>query len=391
MTGPSRVGLLAILAFLATKIGVLVTNCLTFPTLRPQEPPTPADRTAGRVPHQTPPPKPRGTVALLVPLRDEAARLPRTVAGFLTSGADEIVFLDDESTDGCADLVRDRRPTPGEPPVRVLTSTPRPDGWLGKTWACHQLAQATSADVLVFCDADVHLATGAVRSIAAEMERQGAEVFSVFARHLTGTWAERLLTPLIVDVVLCFLPFPVLREPVPAAATAHGAILAFSRDAYDAVGGFEGVKDEVVEDIALARRTRRLGRTLGLTLGGPVAQVRMYEGARQVLVGLSRGLVPVAGSRAAVLVGWAAHVAVYTLPTVLLVRRPGRWWPAVVLAIVERGLVEAKTGGRDWAAAAATPLVPLAAAPVVARSLRREQLWKGRIVVDRVWRRRHDD
>lgn len=383
MTGRPHLGLLTILAFLAAKVGILIANCLTFPTLRR---PDPGRQDLGS--SDDPPASRR--VALLVPLRNEAVRLPRTLPGFLASGADEILFLDDESTDGCADLVRRRRREPGEPPVRVLTSAPRPDGWLGKTWACHQLAGQTPADLLVFCDADVHLAPGAVRSIAAEMDRQGAQVFSVFARQLTGTWAERLLTPLIVDVVLCLLPFPALRVPVPAAATAHGAVLAFTREAYDAVGGFALVRDEVVEDIALARRTRRLGRTLGLALGGPVAQVRMYDGAREVLVGLSRGLVPVVGSRTAVVLGWAAHVAVYTLPSVLLFRRPGRWWPAVALAVVERALVEAKTGGRDWAAAAATPLVPLAAAPVVARSLRREQVWKGRVVVDRVRRRRRD-
>lgn len=365
-----------VLGFLATKLGVLAANCLLFPTLRSASA-VPEQHRADGVPRQ-----PR--VALLVPLRNEAERLPGTLPGFLAAGADELILCDDDSTDGCADLVRGYVSRPGEPTVRVLTSGPRPDGWLGKTWACHQLAAATTADHLVFCDADVHLAPGAVTAIVREMDRQDADVFSVFSRQLTGTWAERLLTPLIVDVVLCLLPFPALRTPVRSAATAHGAVLAFTRSGYDAVGGFAAVRDEVVEDVALARRTRRRGRRLGLALGGDVARVRMYRGAREVLVGLSRGLVPVAGgSRPAVVAGWAAHVAVYTLPTVLLAgRRRRRWWPAVVMAVAERALVEAKTGGRDWPAALAVPLSPLAAAPVVVRSLRRTQTWKGRTVVD---------
>lgn len=382
MTGRlGTVGRRLVLGFLAVKVTTLIANCLLFPTLR--SPARPAAGLTGRPPAAADSGARRPPVALLVPLRDEARRLPATLPGLLAAGADEVVFLDDESTDGCADLVRDRVPRPGEPTVRVLTSAPRPDGWLGKTWACHQLAAATTAPRLVFCDADVLLAPGAVDVIVEEMDRQGAEVFSVFSRQLTGTWAERLLTPLIVDVVLCFLPFPALRTPVKAAATAHGAVLAFTRSAYEAVGGFAGVRAEVVEDVALARRTRRYGRRLGLALGGSVARVRMYEGAGQVLVGLSRGLVPVArGSRAAVVAGWLAHVAVYTVPAVLVARGSRGWWPAVVAAVAERVLVEAKTGGRDWAAALATPLVPLAAAPVVVRSLRREQTWKGRTVVD---------
>ena len=76
--------------------------------------------------------------------------------------------------------------------------------------------------MLVFCDADVLLAPGAARALLGEMNRQRADAFSVFSRHITGGWAERLLVPLIVDVVLCFLPFGLLRAPVPAAATAPG-------------------------------------------------------------------------------------------------------------------------------------------------------------------------
>ena len=78
--------------------------------------------------------------------------------------------------------------------------------------------------------------------MTAAMQQQDADVFSVFCRQIVGSWAERLLLPLICDVVLCFLPFPLLRLPVPAAATAFGGLLAFRRPAYDRLGGFAAVR-----------------------------------------------------------------------------------------------------------------------------------------------------
>ncbi len=360
----------AVLAFLGLKTATVAANALLFPTLRTD---------TGAVPP--------ASTALLVPVRDEAHRLPATRPGLLTAGAREIVFLDDGSTDGTAALLertvrrlRDDGTLAPDVVVRVLTGAPRPAGWTGKTWACAQLADATDADLLVFCDADVRLGPGALAAVAGELARQSADVFSVFPRQLTGTWSERLLTPLITDVVLAFLPFPLLRVPgraAASAATANGAVLAFSRSAYRRTGGFAAVRTEVVEDVAVARRTRRLGLRLGLALGGDAVATRMYTGQAEVVAGLGRGLTPVAGGRRwLVAAGLAGHLLAYTAPVLLM--RSRRWRLAAALGVVERGLVEAKAGGRDWAAVGLVSASPVAALPVVRQALRREQVWKGR-------------
>jgi Glycosyl transferase family 21 len=356
-----------VVTFLCGKLLVLLSNLRSFPTLQP----------AARLDQSEP------RVALLIPVRDEAASLPATLPGLLFSGAAEVIFLDDGSSDGSAQIISTalaEMPAAGTTSARLLTGSARPDGWTGKTWACDQLARATTADVLVFCDSDVLLRPGAVPSVVAAMRHQRADVFSVFCRQLVGGWPERLLLPLIVDVVLCFLPFRLLSQPVPAAATASGAVLAFRRDAYVQLGGFAAVRTEVVEDVSIARRTRRAGLTLGLALGGDVAQVRMYRGYRQVIAGMGRGLVPAAGGRrwlVALGLGW--HLAAYAAPLAMALRGGSRWWRvAAGLGITERVLVEAKTGGRDWPAALLVTLSPLVAIPVVAQSLRPRQVWRGR-------------
>ena len=351
-----------VVAFLVVKLTNLTVNLFRFPVLAPAV--TPAGDAA--------------RVSLLIPVRDEAHRLPWTLAGLLAQDVDEILLLDDGSTDGSERLLL--RETRFHSTARVVTGRPRPTGWTGKTWALSQLADQAAGDVLVFCDADVELAPGAIRAVLAEMRRQKADAFSVFPRQRTGSFGEHLLVPLIDDVLLCYLPFPLLQAPVPSAATANGSIFAFERTCLKALGGFGTVRTHVVEDVAMARRVRRQGFGLGLALGGDLVQARMYESWSGVVTGFGRGLRPaVGGSRAVLVLGLVWHLAVYTFPAVRAVQGARRWQVPLVLAMLERLLVEAKTGRRSWFQALLVPLGPIAATPVVGRAMRRHQTWKGRV------------
>lgn len=356
----------AVLAFLLVKLTSLGLNLVQFPVLK-----------AGERWHrddQLPAP----TVSLLVPVRDEAANLPRTLPGMLAQrGVTEVVLLDDQSTDGSADIAIAM--IDGSPLARVVSGTPVPPGWVGKNWACEQLANEGQGQLLVYCDADVLLADGAVEAVVAQLMDQGADIFSVFPRQLTGSLGEALVTPLIDDVLLCFLPFGLLSVDVAkAAATANGSLIAFTRTGYDKLGGFASVRGKIVEDVALARRARQLGLQLGLALGGDLVRTRMYHGYREVVTGLSRGLLPVTGgSRSLLLAAAAWHVAVYTLPLGASMRQR-RWLLPLALGIAERALVAAKCDAAAIGQAVLTPLSPLAFLPLVAQAMRRQQRWKGR-------------
>jgi hypothetical protein len=343
---------LAVLAYHLLKLGGLLVNLVTFPVLR-RRPDAGAPR-----------------VSLLVPARDEEARLPATLAGLEAQPALEILVLDDRSADGTAGVVTGS----GDDRVRLLEGEPCPVGWVGKNWACHQLAKAARGDVLVFVDADVTLAPGALAAVLHELRTQRADLLSVFPRQVTGTLGERLLVPLIDETLLGFLPHPLLDVPLAAsAATANGQLLAFRRAAYDRLGGHAGVAGEIVEDVALARRTRAAGLKLGLALGGDLVQARMYDGYRTTVAGFGKSLRAAhGGSRALLALSAAWHLAAYTLPWL-------RGWRVVAaLGLVERLLVNAKTGRGSWAEAALVPVTAPAALPVYAVAWRRAARWKGR-------------
>lgn len=195
----------AVTGFLLLKLSVLTLNLFGFPVLRRLRH---ANLRAASSVAET-----RPSVSLLVPMRNEAARLAASVPAMLGQNADEIIVLDDESTDGTGALARSLLGP--HPRARVRTGAPAPSGWVGKNWACQQLAAEASGSLLVYCDADVLLAEGAVDAVITEMRAQHADVFSVFPRQITATLGERLITPLIDDVLLCFPLQPAVGRRAP--------------------------------------------------------------------------------------------------------------------------------------------------------------------------------
>lgn len=365
-------------AFLALKATVLLINLIRFPVLTAARG---SDASSCDGDEEGAPAAGEdrlGEVSVLIPARDEAGRLPGTLPGVLAQRSAEVLVLDDGSSDGTAQVARDLIDGSGHPNARVLRGQDLPLGWTGKTWACHQLAGAAQGDTLVFLDADVTLERGAVAAVVAEKQRVGADVFSVFPRQDTGSLGEHLVVPTIDDVLLCLLAHPLLGLPIPSAATAHGACLVFDRDSYAGVGGFESVRGEIVDDVALARRTRALGMRLGLALGGDLVHVRMYRSYGEVVGGLSRGLLPMSnGSPVVLILGWMVHLLAYTVPVIAL-PTDRRWaWP-LALGMAERATVEIKTRRYAVWQALLVPAVAPAMGPLVARALRGGPQWRGR-------------
>lgn len=349
-----------VLGFLTLKLIGLLVNLWQFPVL-----------TAGTVEGNL------KRVSLLVPARNEAETLLHTLPGLLAQSADEILLLDDGSEDGTLEVARRLANT--DPRVGLLCGAPLPSGWIGKNWACQQLAAAASGEVLVFTDADVIWQPGALAALVSEMERQQAVAFSIFPRQRTVTLGERTLLPLIDDVLLSFLPFALLRLPVPEAAAANGQVFAFRRSAYERLGGHRAVKGEILEDIRLAQRVRRAGLHLSLALGGELIAVRMYQSYAALVQGFAKSLLAAHNeSRGFLVVTALWHLLAYTMPVLLLFIEP-RWGMLVALAFLERGLVNFKTGRGAYWEVLLMPLAPLLALPIYVRALGPQRVWKGRV------------
>ena len=210
------------------------------------------------------------SLSVVVPARDEAQTLPTLLASLAGQNrpADEIIVVDDHSSDGTGRVARAAG-------VRVIEGEPLPEHWTGKTWACWQGATAAEGDILIFVDADVELRPDALDRAETERSRRGGLV-SVQPMHDTGTMVEALSLPFNVVAVMGLgigSVFPPRRHHAAA-----GPFMVCRREDYDRVGGHRSVRHTVVEDLALGRLFANAGMAVTCLAGVPEVRFVMYRG-----------------------------------------------------------------------------------------------------------------
>ncbi|MEY2599523.1 MAG: hypothetical protein RLZZ142_1782 [Verrucomicrobiota bacterium] len=367
---------------------VLALNLAVIPRLR-------ADR--GREEGEDP------KVSVLVPARNEARNIERCVASLLAQDYPhfEVRVLDDHSEDETAELVR--RLGLREENGGLLRGKALPEGWVGKNWACHQLAEAASGDFLMFTDADTEHEPGVLRALVDTARRHGADLVSAWPRQRVGHWAERLVVSLLPFVGALFYPHWVLwvlerkpewraRVPGPwrrGLGAANGQVMFFSREGYAVVGGHAGLRGHLVEDVALGRAmAERMGEGrwwVNVDSGGMV-RCRMYRSFGEVWEGFSKN------ARAAFEEKWGmflgvgvAQVLVWILPFVWVgIPGPHRGWAVAEVAMIlaMRSVVVVRFGGSWWSVwlhPLAYGLGVLIALNSWRRSAGKGVSWKGRV------------
>jgi hypothetical protein len=334
-------------------------------------------------------PAPDATVAVVLPLRNEAHRVEPCLRALLALDGDpQILILDDGSTDGTGDLVRGYG-------LRVIHGAPLPKGWLGKPHACHQLAAAVDADVLVFVDADVVLTPDAVTRTVAALN--GFDLLTPYPRIVATGLGQRLVQPLLQWSWLAFLPLRAMeRSPRRSLAAAGGQFLVVRKPAYDAAGGHAAVRGKVLEDVELARAVKRTGGRITLADGSPVATCHMYATWPDLVDGYTKSLWASFGSAAGATAVLAMLTALYVAPAVgvLAALAPDKSGAcdagfivfisisSYALGVLSRAVAARATGSRAWPDALGHPVSIALFAWLVVRSFRRRRkiTWKGRRV-----------
>ena len=246
-----------------------------------------------RMPREGPLPDPPPLVSVLVPARDEERNIGRCLESLLSQDYPwlEILVLDDESSDRTADIVAELAAE--HPQIRLLRGQPLPPGWHGKTYACHQLAQAAQGEWLLFTDADTVHAPDAVSSALRAALQTQAGLVSLFPHAIMGTFWEAVALPMITVGPMCYLPLGLInRVRHPLLALAIGPFMFFPREFYWRIGGHEAVKQDIVEDVFLARLVKRNGGRVTLMDGNHTVSVRFYRGLKEAWRGFSKSSFP---------------------------------------------------------------------------------------------------
>jgi len=232
------------------------------------------------------------TVSILIPMRNEEQNVIECINSVSAQEGlknFEIIVLDDHSEDQTADLLSKFMN------ISKLNGTNLPDDWLGKLWACQQLAEASTGEYLVYIDADVRLSRNAVASAISKMGKW--DFISPYPKQIAIGFVQRLFQPLLQWSWLASVPLFISQKlGIKSMAVANGQFLIIKRDAYFKSGGHQSIKSEVIDDIMLARQLLASGYSGGVAEASQVASCHMYKTAGELVNGYRKSLWKAFGS-----------------------------------------------------------------------------------------------
>jgi glycosyltransferase involved in cell wall biosynthesis len=230
-------------------------------------------------------------VSILIPARNEAHNLPFLLSDIknLNYPHLEVLVCNDHSTDNTSEILK--RNLADWPVLNYFDSQPLPEGWMGKNFACYQLAQSASGDWLLFLDADVRLKRDALNSALTHARRNEVSLLSVFPRQIMKTKGERQTVPVMNWILLSMLPLVAVRLPwFSSLAAANGQFMLFEASTYRQHEWHLQVWNQNVDDIIIARTMKRQGQSIVVLTGDEDVLCRMYSTRKEAVQGFGRNM-----------------------------------------------------------------------------------------------------
>lgn len=228
-------------------------------------------------------------IAVIIPARDEAEFISQAVTSLLQQTGPHCVHLflvDDASSDGTAQIAADAAASIRRArDLTIIESQPLPAGWSGKLWAVHQgveRAREYQPDFFLFTDADIVHSPDNLSLLAALAESPKRDLVSFMVKLHCATFAEKLLIPAFVYFFFKLYPPRWTADPHRSTAGAAGGCLLVRPTALQAAGGVAAIRNQVIDDCALATRVKRTGARLWLGPSGNAHSIRPYRGFRGI-------------------------------------------------------------------------------------------------------------
>ena len=343
--------------------------------------------------------RPWPDVAAVIPARDEAPTIGRTVASLLAQdypGRLDVFVVDDNSTDGTAEKAREAAEAAGAGDrFHLVSGKPLADGWSGKLWAVSQgLAAARDgapdAAYVLLTDADIDHDPANLRRLAAKAEMEKRDLVSLMVLLNCETPWERLLIPAFVFFFQKLFPFPWVNDPTDSTAAAAGGCMLVRRKALEDAGGIEAIRGRLIDDCALAALLKARG-SIWLGLTREAISLRRYDDLAEIWRMVARTAYEQLGHSILALLGTLVGMALlYLVPPVAAVwgALVGEWdlaaagaagWGLMVMAYFPT----LRLYGRPAWTGLALPLAGLLYTLMTTDSARRHWLgrgggWKGR-------------
>jgi len=218
-------------------------------------------------------------ITVVIPARNEAKVIVSTLSTLNNQGNGlAAVVVDEQSTDGTFAAAK----TSGIQNLWVIFGEPLPADWSGKLWALEQGLRYVNTPLTLLLDADIELRPGIIQALRQKLKEDNLQLVSVMAHlRMVNLW-ERLFMPAFVYFFKMLYPFRLSNSSSPRVAAAAGGCILLETRLIEEIGGFKVIRNELIDDCALAKRVKALGYRTWIGLTHSVHSLRSYEGLADI-------------------------------------------------------------------------------------------------------------
>ncbi len=242
----------------------------------------------------TPPRPDAPPISICVPARNEARNIRTCVESILAQDYPnfEVIVLDDRSTDATPEILDNLAKVGNlrKVPLKIIRGSDLPAGWAGKPHALFQASAAARGEWLCFVDADTFLAPAALSSCYAKAVETRADMFTIMTFQILGSFWEKVVMPIVMTALSVGFSPRRVNDPTRSDAIANGQFILIKRSVYDAIGGHERIKDQIVDDKAISEQVKWNGFRLIVANGYAVARTRMYTSLPEMWEGWTKNI-----------------------------------------------------------------------------------------------------
>ena len=269
----------------------------------------------------------RPLVSILIPCRNEQEHIAACLDSILEQKYSplEILVLNDHSEDKSADILSHYANSHDN--VTIIQGNSLPEGWTGKNWACHQLYVASRGDVLLYCDADTQIGQDLIRDAVAELENRALGFVTIFPERKTRNAFDRWIWSFTSWVIASWVPLWLAYQTrLGVLAVGFGQFLMLRRNAYEAIGGYEALRGNSLDDFGIARRIQAAGIDWRVYSGRGRLTTASYRSTKDAIEGYGKSIFPaLGGSGLTLMLAWLLLANVTWTPVILLILESLQW------------------------------------------------------------------
>ncbi|UCF83550.1 MAG: glycosyltransferase [Desulfobacteraceae bacterium] len=234
----------------------------------------------------------RGTqkISVIIPARNEEQDIATSLQSVLNQeGVDlEVIVVNDHSTDRTGEIVDDMAQSDSR--LKVLHDPALTQGWLGKCNAMQKWADEATGDYLLFTDADILHSPGCFATALNVMQEEAYDFISLLPFLENQSFWENVNMPIYFFGIAKLLATQGLEDPDSPNALASGALMLISVRVFREIGGFQGVKGEMLDDVGLARLLKKQGYRVGFRLAPEYLRVRLFKNVSDTFWGTTKNI-----------------------------------------------------------------------------------------------------